>query len=278
MTTTTLGLIDGMSNVDYQAHPALSSSGMKALLECPARFKWNRENPVYKDIYDFGSAWHKLALNDESETLVVVDADSWRTKAAREARDEARAANKIPILVDDLADVQRMIDVLHAHREATRLLSQPGRIEQSAFWIDEKTGVELKARFDLLPDPVDGQPYLVVDGKTAASSDPQQWMRKAPDYGYPIQDALYRRAVRALDIHDRPDFAFVVQEKEPPHIVTVIRLDAHAKAIGDHLVDKAIRLYAECMERDEWPGYIADDDYHVGSLPKYYTDRFEGLI
>lgn len=277
MTAPADGLVD-LTNADYQRHPALSSSGIKRLLDAPAKFLWDRTHPVYKDIYDFGSAWHKLALDDDSQELVVVDADSWRTKAAREVRDQARADNNIPILEDDLATLRAMIGVLHGHKEAMRLLSQPGAIEQSAIWTDPETGVELRARFDKLPDVVAGQPFTVVDGKTAVSSEPYAWMRKAPDYGYPIQDAFYRKAVRDLGIHDRPQFAFVVQEKDAPYIVTVIRLDAHAQAIGDYLVRKAIRLYAECVERDEWPGYIPDDDYHVGSLPKYYTDRFEGLL
>jgi hypothetical protein len=50
---------------------------------------------------DEGSLMHELILRDDDELkarLVIVKADDWRTKVAREQRDEARAAGKLAVL------------------------------------------------------------------------------------------------------------------------------------------------------------------------------------
>ena len=54
----------GMSEAEYHAHPAFSASKAKAILDSPARFKWeyidgNREQ---KKAFDVGSAVHAKVL------------------------------------------------------------------------------------------------------------------------------------------------------------------------------------------------------------------------
>src|SRR5579871_6666432 len=55
---------------------------------------------------DLGTIIHSLILEPHRthKEIVVVKADNWMTKAAREIRDEARAAGKTPILEHDLQD------------------------------------------------------------------------------------------------------------------------------------------------------------------------------
>lgn len=267
----------GMTNAEYHAEEALSASGMKTLLEAPAKFAYQREHPVFKDIFDFGSVWHTKVLGDQGEKIVKVNADSWRTDAAKAIKAEAHANGQIPILSKDLEVIDEMVKIFRAHPEASALIDlDKGVIEQSAFWQDERTGVWLRTRFDYLPDAVERSPFIIGDPKTAASSKPEKWLKSAPDYGYHIQDALYRKAVRELGIHPRPRFQFAVQEKEPPYIVSVIELDARAQVIGDYLVRVAIDTWIECTTKNEWPGYI--EGVRLGQLPAYYSNQFEGLI
>ena len=51
---------------------SLSSSGAKALLDCPARFAYQREHPVVKDAFDFGHVAHARLLGFGDEGVVVV--------------------------------------------------------------------------------------------------------------------------------------------------------------------------------------------------------------
>ena len=77
---------------------SLSVSGAKVLLDCPARYKWQQDNPVHKDAYDFGHVAHELILG-KGAGYRVLDFDSWRSKDAREAKDQAHADGVAPIPV-----------------------------------------------------------------------------------------------------------------------------------------------------------------------------------
>ena len=83
-----------MPEADYHADPvaggSLSSSVARHILaRTPAEVAYERDHPVHKDAYDLGTVVHKALLGIGPE-IVEVDADSWQTKAARQARDEAR--------------------------------------------------------------------------------------------------------------------------------------------------------------------------------------------
>lgn len=279
------GLYPSLSNADYHADPSLSASGMKLILEAPAIYKHERENPTHRNTYDFGSVWHKLVLDDASEDFVVimktnregarVEAGDDKTVSAQEHIKEIRAAGKTPIFAKQLAVVQQMVKAFNAHPKVAEYLDlKRGAIETSAFWTDPETGVPLRVRFDYLPDGTADR-FTIVDVKTSTTAEPYAWLRKAPDYGYHLQDSMYRRAVRDLGLHPRPDFLFLVQAKTAPYLVTPIRLAAHSQAVGDHLTRQAIRTFARCLETDTWPGYT-DDIVHE-NLPGWYLNQFEGV-
>lgn len=280
------GIYDGIGNAEYHAHHALSSSGMKLLIEAPALFDHERKNPRQSQAFDLGSVWHSLVLGDDTVEYVVVqktnrqkervDAGDYDTVSAAEHRDQIIADGKTPILRRDLLLAEAMAEVFNRHPAVTEYLRDvPGAIERSAFWTDQRTGVDLRVRFDFLPEARPGKSFTIVDPKTARSAEPQSWLRSAVDYGYAIQAALYIRAAKEFGLHPRPDFLFLVQDKRAPYIVTPIRLAPRSLAIGDHLVDRAIDRFVACTESGHWPGY--SDDVVVDDLPKFFTDRFEDV-
>ncbi len=63
----------------YFADPALSCSGAKLLLppSCPALFRYRQDHPEHKDVFDFGSAAHKMVLG-AGPPIALVDAPDWR--------------------------------------------------------------------------------------------------------------------------------------------------------------------------------------------------------
>jgi len=270
-------LIDGMSAGDYHAHDSLSASGAKLLLppSCPAKYraKMLAEPPEHKDVWDFGKVVHTLVLG-EGEAYEPVAFDSWRTKAAQEERDAIRTDGRVPILMADYAEARNCADAVKAHPIAAALFVN-GRAEQSAFWTDPNSGVQRRARFDWLPDKVEGRRLIVPDLKTARSAEPWQFGKAAADYGYSMQAAWYLDAVRALGLDDDPAFLFVVVEKEPPYVVTVCQLDDEAMHVGRALNRTALRIYAECASANRWPGYA--DDIATVSLPGYFIYRSEEI-
>ena len=271
MTDLTQELIDrpGIYDVPEDAYHAdrvlaptlgrsLSSSGAKAILDSPARFAWERAHPVVKDAYDFGSVAHTLILGGPHP--VVVDADSWRTKAAQEARDAARADGLVPILAGDYARAEALAAAVREHPVAGAIFAADGLAEQSLYWIDDETGVTCRGRIDWL------HPRAIVDLKTSVNASPAKFSRALVDYGYALQAEWYSQGYEAVT-GERLPFVHVVVEKEPPHLVAVYQVDAEALAFGADLASQARRLYAECESNDDWPGY--SPEIELVSLPAW---------
>lgn len=268
------GIVD-LAEGDYHARPELSSTESRRLLESPAKY-WHRRQSgeeEHKDTFDFGHVLHSLVLGVGREVLVV-DADDWRTKIAREQKALAYATYRTPVLRDTWERAQTMARAVHNHPVAAMLLDPTrGSVEQSAFWTDPDSGVRCRCRFDKLP-PLDTPGRLIVtDYKTAAAADVASFGKSAADYGYMMQAAWYLDAVHV--ILDRLDaaFVFVVQEKEPPYLVNVIELDAYAMTIGRERNRRARDVFVECTETGVWPGY--GPDVQRASLPRWFEIQHE---
>jgi hypothetical protein len=254
-----------MTNEAYHAERgSLSSSGARRLLppSCPARFRYEQDHPQpYKRVFDLGTAAHRLVLGDGPE-LVAVEADDWRTKAAREEREQVRAASGVALLAAEFDQVQDMADAIRRHPVASALFAPgAGRPERSLFWRDGPTGVMRRARFDWLPDPRNGR-MVIPDYKTCRSAEPSALARAVEEYGYHQQADWYRAGARALGLADESAaFVFVCQEKTPPYLVTVVELSAAALRIGAAKNRRAIETYARCTKSGHWPGYCDEIAY-----------------
>ncbi|GII98362.1 PDDEXK-like uncharacterized protein DUF3799 [Sediminihabitans luteus] len=243
------GIHASIPELEYHTLPGLSSTGIKHLLDCPARYEHERTHRTEKKAFDLGHAVHELVLG-EGMGIEVVEADSWRTKAAQEARDAARAAGLVPMLVADHARARVAADAVLAHPDAGRLLTG-GMPEVSVLWDDPTTGVRCRGRLDYWHEGA----HVVVDLKTTArSAAPRGIDRLAQSLGWHTQAAHYRAGVEHLTGR-APRFLHVVVEVDAPHLVSVVELDADYLAIGAADVRHAIDTYAHCAESGEWPGY-----------------------
>jgi hypothetical protein len=259
---------------------SLSSSGAKLLLppSCPAIFDWARTHPTFSDAFDFGHAAHAKVLGAGAD-IVAVEADDWRSKAAREAKDQARAEGKAPLLARDVAVVDAMAAKLAEHPIASALLDPDhGKPEQALFAQDEESGgVWLRAMLDWLPDPRPGR-MIVPDYKTTADvGDPGAFAGLMGKHRYHGQAAWYLDLARTLGLaDDDAAFVFIVQSKQAPYLVSVIEPGAEAIEIGRAENRAAINLYAKCTSNNEWPGY--GDGVTSASLPGWYTPRLPRTI
>lgn len=269
------GVYEVPEDVYHADKGSLSVSGAKKLLppSCPARFKWDLDHgQKHRAVFDFGHAAHAAVLG-VGAPVEVIHADDWRGKAAREARDAAYAAGKVPLLAAEAERVDGMAAALRRHEIASSLLDpSKGKPEQSLYMPDPVTGVMLRGRLDWLPDS--GPAHLTVpDFKTAASSEPGTFARAAATFRYHMQAAFYSDLVTGLGLAEDVTFQFIVIEKTPPYVVSVVELDTEAIAIGRALNRTAIDLYADCLEHDRWPGYV--DGVELVSLPFWATSEHE---
>jgi hypothetical protein len=275
MKITEPGLYPDLPEVDYRAqHEWLSVSGAKKLLppSCPAKFKATLGVEEHKPQYDIGKAFHSRVLGDGPE-VVVVDEDSWRSSAARAERAAAYAEGKVPLLASEAEQVDAMAAAVLAH-DVAPLLFQGGAAEVSAFWIDEATGVKCKARFDYLPDKTPGKRLIVPDLKSAVSADPREFASAAARYGYLFQQLHYSSALRHLGVDDDPAFLFVVVEKEAPYLVNVGQFaDEVSLKLAAAALDKALRLYRDCLAADHWPGWTGVSDLQLPTWALYQLEE-----
>src|SRR5690242_20841585 len=93
---------------DIADRPSLSASIAHLLVNQTPWHAWAAHpklNPHYerveRDIFDLGNVAHQLILEGDAERVAVIDCSDWRTKDAREQRDEARAEGKVPLLRKD---------------------------------------------------------------------------------------------------------------------------------------------------------------------------------
>lgn len=252
------GLLPGIPEADYHSDPALSQSGAKLLLRSPALYRYRRDNPERRDSFDFGHAAHAKVLGVGLE-VVVVNADDWRTKAAREAKEAAHAEGRTPLLARDMAKVDAMAAAIEAHPGARAILRRDGQAELSLWWDEQAADgstVRCRGRVDWLTATNSGDP-IAVDYKSTVDASPAAFRKAVVNYGYDLQDAAYRRGLEAVT-GDRPGFVLIAQEKEPPYLVGLYTLTPDYHARGEREWLRAVDLYAVCSQRDEWPGYAPD--------------------
>jgi hypothetical protein len=268
------GIYDDLDEDVYHRDPvpagSLSFSGAKKLLppSTPARFKYDLDHPpAPSQSMELGTAAHKLVLGSGPH-LAVVDAENWRTSAARAEADEIRTAGGIPLLPGEYAQVKAMAAAIRAHPVASALFDpdRGGHAEQSLFWADEAAGIWRRARLDWMPD-LDGPRPILADLKTTGKqADPRSIARAMTDYRYFMQSPWYADGVKAITGLDLP-FVFCFLETNPPYLISVVQLDGEAVRAGRMWNAVACERYRDCTESGIWPGY--GNEVHRIVLPAW---------
>lgn len=264
------GLKAGISDTEYHADlTTLSSTGARKVLACPARFLWELSNPpAPKRAWDMGKVAHRLILG-EGPPIEVVEADNWMSKAAKEQRDAAYAANAVPILRSDYDAACQMRKSVMNHPAAGGIFVD-GVAELSGYWTDKRTETRLRFRPDWLTT-VGGRVWC-VDLKTTLSAEPDEFARSIAKWQYHCQAAWYIDGLIANGIDD-PRFLFVAVEKTPPYLVSVLELDYEAIEQGRRLNREAIDTYARCVKTETWPAY--PDGITLINLPAWALPDME---
>lgn len=260
---------------DYHRDPtSLSHSGAKTLLKAPALFRYEQQHPVFKRAFEFGKAAHGKVLGVGAE-IRTIPADllasngAASTKEAKAFMAKAEAEGAVALKAAEVQQIDDMATELASHHLAAELLSE-GEAEVSAYAVDEATGVMRRCRFDWLG------PTTLTDYKTADSSDPAVFRKRAAEFGYHMQHGWYLDLARDLG-HPAEAFAFIVQMKAPPYLVSVVELIPRAVDRGRELNARALQLYADCVKTDTWPGYLSDTEFASVDLPDwaYYDHEVE---
>jgi len=260
------GIHPGITSADYHRDPALGSTSLKTLaFKTPAHYQHDKTHPKFSDTFTLGTAAHSLILEGDSSNIVVVDADNWMTKAAKEAKAEALGAGKQPLLAHEMRGVEAMRDSVMAHPAAREAFTLHAA-EHSVFW--DEDGLMLKCRPDAW------KPGVIADLKTTVDANPYEFGKTAFNYGYFMSAAHYIDGIKAAT-GEEVKFIFVNVEKTAPYLVSVVELDDLSLDYGRQMLDRAKRIYRECEASGIWPGYHGVEP--VG-LPLYASYQMDDLL
>lgn len=264
----TPGWYDDIPDVEYHADfTALSSSGAKLLAHrTPFEFWWAQTHPpTRKREFDLGHAAHRLILGKGAE-IEVLDYPNYNTKNAREERDAAYDAGRIPLLAKQNDQVEAMAERAREHSLGAALFAE-GIAERSGWSVDEATGIRCRVRPDWLTWI--GDVLYIVDVKTCADADPAVFAKAAVGFGYHQQQAWYLELVRELTGAEHISFLLFAVSTKPPHMITTHFCDDDALAEGERANLRARRIFARCLESGHWPEYSIEPNSI--SLPKWHA-------
>lgn len=238
--------------------PSLGRSMAHLLVStCPqVLFERSYLNPHFeaeqKQEFIIGDAAHLIVLEPEQwgDRVAIVEADDYKTKAAKEARDAAYDAGKTPLLPKQRDHILAMHRALIADPDARKLLTG-GENEMTFVARDPETSIWLKAR----TDKVHLGHGVVVDYKTSGSAHPQDFASRVYDQGYYIQDPWYRDVIGMATGETMRQFVFVVQEPKPPYALSINTLGQQDVEWGRLQSGRAIDIFARCLASGRWPGY-----------------------
>jgi hypothetical protein len=269
--------------------PSLSSSGAKTILEQSPLHFWHASalNPDREESdaahFAVGRAAHDLLLlggDWERNYHVLPEGFAWnKTKQFEEAiavAEHAKTKGKTLIKAADMALVKRIADRIGDNADARNALLR-GVPEMTLAWQDELTGVWLRARPDFLPQScIDGGIVrIVTDLKFMAAShcSPRGFSRAVDNFGFAVSAAWYSEGIHQIYGKPPTHFMFVVIEKDEPHTVSTYWLEEEDIQRGRLMMRQAINVFAECVKRNDWPGYT-NRPMPIG-LPTYARMRID---
>lgn len=242
-----------MNMAEYLASPAISKSGLDQINHSPAHYQaWLKHRPEPTKAMAFGSALHCALLEPDRFTSAYAEAPDCdkRTTKGKEAFAawEQENQGKISLSKDDMEKLRNMQDAFFSHTLVSGALNN-AFIERSVFWRDEATGVDCKARPDIVTDG------LILDLKTTEDAGIKEFSRSAFNWRYHVQAAMYLAGASAALKQEFKEFVFIAIEKEPPFAIAVYRADPELLKRGRYEMQENLFTYAKCVINGSWPAY-----------------------
>lgn len=265
-------IVNGMPEAEYHARQELSSTEARLILRSAKAYRWAKDHPPLiapSKKFDVGSAIHAKVLGTGYEVDVIPEDllasnGAASTAAAKAFIADSRAAGRIPMKQAEFEAVTGPAESVLAHPTARGLFEQPGDAEVSVF--AEVDGVPVRARFDFLPDQ-GARRRVAIDLKTTVDASFRAFERSIASYRYDVQENWYLTALEAdtgvMPQGMEPELAFIAVEKTPPYDLMVHAITPEWKQIARDDAARARRIYAECLQSGEWPGYPLGIQYHA---------------
>lgn len=249
------GVYPGIQIEDYHQLPGVSNSMLSKLAQSPAHCKSYAEGDLDTDTdsTDDGQMLHTAflepALFDKkyrTDPGLNRNSNAWKALVAENP-------GIIFLKEKKLHDLERALDNIHRDHNAMALRSN-AEIEQTFVWIDPETEVLCRCRPDMTT-MISGFGIVPADLKKTESASPINFSFACERYHYANQAAFYSDGVAAVTGEAVKSFAFICSELSPPWLCQTYYCAPEMVEFGRHEVRRLLRVYAECLSSDRWPGY-----------------------
>lgn len=262
-------IIEDMTNEDYHNEADhISKSGLDLMARSPSHFRYAAPRDATRAM-ELGTALHTAVLEPErfaTEYMLLKEVKDRRASAYKEAAKQYGGSNT---LTGGEADkVAGMQEAVRSHRIIGDLLNhEQGKPELTVMTTDPETGVGVKCRFDWIANG------RALDLKKTQDARPQSFCKSVANYGYHVQAAFYEDVWLWETGEKLKSFEFAAIEEAMPHGVMLYQLDTEAMQEGRRIYREALRVYADCLEKDQWPAYSGEMEYI--SLPAWAVPSIE---
>lgn len=247
------------------ANTILKYDALEAWLEHPELGGKDREATARMER---GSLIHGLLLGGGA--FQEIDAPDYRTKAAKAARDEARANGLLPVIKSKLDELRETAEACRAALLEAGIDLEKFQRERYIEWTSPE-GILCAGTIDAV------SPSIILDIKVWESAHPMKVASHVYDFGADIQSAAYTEGLDELEpeLVGRRQYIWAVVEPEGTHRCLVRPAGAMYLEIGRNRWGRAKAIWQRCLNENRWP------DYTEGTLaiepPAYVIRREEEL-
>jgi hypothetical protein len=247
---------ESMPMGEYQDSPGISKSKLDLLHRSPAHYRQELLEPSEPtDAMRWGSMFHSFILEPEvfnKSYAVLEEKIDKRTKEGKAIWEEWQAAHPFQETIDKptMTELVAMRDSIYSHPAAQKYLTG-GIAEQCMFW--ERNGILCKARPDYIVQTDEG--VLLVDLKTTKDARMDEFARACWSYRYHVQAPYYMDGYEIITGEQPLGFLFIAIEKAKPYPTAAYLANEAMVEQGRREYISDLDVYAECLAKDEWPGY-----------------------
>jgi hypothetical protein len=251
---------------EYLSGDGISASDIKSFIKSPRLYYYQKNAEKEKEAqrhFAIGSAVHEMILEPELFKLnyLVCPKIDKRTKEGKEqfALFAEQAKGKIILYDDEMEMIIQMAANARMNNTFMELLND-SYYEVSCYTTDEKTGLGIRLRPDILPL----KKSTIVDIKTCIESSPRKFKSDVYSFGYSISAAFY------LDFLKRENYVFAAIEKTPPYQAGLYVLTDEMVEYGREQYRMGLDLMKWSIDNNYWCDYvefeILKESYALGSL------------
>jgi len=250
-----------LSKSDY-----VSASDLKTFLKSPRSYFYdkNRTDPKPdKRHFAVGSALHEYIMEKDQfdKNFLVSPKFDRRTKDGKEKYEQfqLKAQGKTIIDEQEMTMIEQMSINAKMNRTFMELL-EGSHYEISCYTVDEKTGLKVRLRPDILPTTRS----TIVDIKSCLDSSPKGFKGDVYSYRYSLSSAYY------LDFLGRENYVFAAIEKNAPFQASMYVLNDEMTDYGRFQYRMGLDLLKWSLDNNYYCDYvefeILKESYLLGDL------------